>query len=72
MRALYKVLLDQPLREKLKQRGYEQAARFSWDTTAARMLEVYREVATREPVKAPSSQVSTPVSAIDRANASQQ
>jgi glycosyltransferase involved in cell wall biosynthesis len=44
MRALHRVLLDQPLREKLKQRGYEQTARFSWESTAARMLEVYTEV----------------------------
>jgi len=45
MRALHRVLLDQPLREKLKQRGYEQAKRFSWDASARRILEVYEEVA---------------------------
>ncbi len=45
MRAIHRVLLDQPLREKLKQRGYEQAGKFSWDTTARRLLHVYREVA---------------------------
>jgi glycosyltransferase involved in cell wall biosynthesis len=45
MRALQRVLLDQPLREKLKQRGYEQAQRFSWDASARRILDVYAEVA---------------------------
>ena len=44
-RALQKVLLDQGLREKLKERGYEQAKKFSWDASARRMLEVYRDVA---------------------------
>ena len=44
MRALHRVLLDQPLREKLKQRGYEQVQRFSWDDSARRILAVYEEV----------------------------
>lgn len=45
MRALHRVLLDQPLRDKLKARGLEQAAKFSWDASVARMMEIYREVA---------------------------
>ena len=45
MRALHRVLLDQPLREKLKARGVEQAAKFSWDASVRRMLEIYRTVA---------------------------
>jgi glycosyltransferase involved in cell wall biosynthesis len=45
MRARHRVLLDQPLRERLKQRGYDQAAKFSWDVTARRMLQLYCEVA---------------------------
>lgn len=45
MRALHRVLLDQPLREKLKQRSYEQAQKFSWDDSARRILSVYEEVA---------------------------
>jgi glycosyltransferase involved in cell wall biosynthesis len=44
MRALHRVLVDQPLREKLKQRGYEQAKRFSWETSARQMLTFYAEV----------------------------
>jgi len=45
MRALHRVLLDQPLRDKLKARGLEQAAKFSWEASVRRMMEVYREVA---------------------------
>ncbi len=45
MRALHRVLLDQPLRDRLKQRGYEQAARYSWDVSAQRILQVYEQVA---------------------------
>jgi glycosyltransferase involved in cell wall biosynthesis len=47
MRALHRVLLDQPLRQKLKARGLEQAGRFSWDASVRRMLEIYGEVAQR-------------------------
>jgi glycosyltransferase involved in cell wall biosynthesis len=47
MRALNRVLLDQPLREKLKQRGYEQAQRFSWDASARQILAAYEQVAGR-------------------------
>ena len=45
MKALHRVLLDQSVREKLKARGVEQAAKFSWEAGVRRMLEVYREVA---------------------------
>jgi glycosyltransferase involved in cell wall biosynthesis len=45
MRALHRVLVDQTLREKLKQRGYEQAQKFSWDASARQILSVYEEVA---------------------------
>jgi glycosyltransferase involved in cell wall biosynthesis len=45
MRALHRVLLDQPLRERMKERGYEQARRFSWHTSAQQVLKVYRDVA---------------------------
>ncbi len=53
MRALHRVLLDQPLREKLKQRGYEQAKKFSWDASAVRILETYENVAGRRAEKPP-------------------
>src|SRR5277367_333942 len=45
MRGLHRVLLDQALREKLKQRGYEQVKKFSWDESARKILGVYQEVA---------------------------
>jgi glycosyltransferase involved in cell wall biosynthesis len=46
MRALLRVLLDQSVRDKIRQRGYEQAKKFSWDVSAQRILAVYKEVAT--------------------------
>jgi glycosyltransferase involved in cell wall biosynthesis len=52
MRGLHRVLLDQSLREKLKQRGYEQVKKFSWDESARRILNVYKQVA-----KSPHSNV---------------
>jgi glycosyltransferase involved in cell wall biosynthesis len=51
MRALHRVLVDQPLRDKLKARGYEQAKRFSWDTAAQQILGVYRQVAEKSPAR---------------------
>jgi glycosyltransferase involved in cell wall biosynthesis len=44
-RGLQRALLDPVLRERMKQRGYEQAQRFSWTTSVSRILEIYREVA---------------------------
>ena len=46
-RALQKALLDPALRLRMKQRGYEQAQRFSWTISVARILEIYREVSAR-------------------------
>ena len=44
-RALQRALMDSELRQKMKQRGYEQAQRFSWMSSVSRILEIYREVA---------------------------
>ncbi len=44
-RGLQRALLDPALRIQMKQRGYEQAQRFSWTTSVSRILEIYREVA---------------------------
>ncbi len=44
MRALHRVLLDQPLRDKMKERGCRQAAKFSWEKSVRRIMDVYREV----------------------------
>ena len=54
MRALHKVLVDPPLREKLKRRGYEQVQRFYWEASVQRILHVYREVAG-EPAALPTA-----------------
>jgi glycosyltransferase involved in cell wall biosynthesis len=52
MRALHRVLLDQSVRDRIRQRGYEQVRKFSWDASAQRILEVYEEVATGVGVRA--------------------
>lgn len=44
-RALQRALLDTETREGMKQRGYEQAQRFSWTSSVSRILEIYREIA---------------------------
>jgi len=44
MRATHRVLLDQPLRDKLKARGYEQQKRFSWEGSVRQILKVYEEM----------------------------
>jgi glycosyltransferase involved in cell wall biosynthesis len=44
-RALQQALLDAEVRTRMKQRGYEQAQRFSWASSVSRILEIYREVA---------------------------
>ncbi len=44
MRAIHRVLLDQSLRDRLKQRGYEQVQRFSWNTSVERILQLYGEL----------------------------
>ncbi|MGB8834857.1 MAG: glycosyltransferase family 1 protein [Candidatus Sulfotelmatobacter sp.] len=44
MRALHRVLLDQALREKMKERSYRQAAKFSWEKSVHRLMQAYREI----------------------------
>ena len=41
MHAMHRVLTDQPLREVLKQRGYEQSQKFTWEEPVKRLLQVY-------------------------------
>jgi glycosyltransferase involved in cell wall biosynthesis len=48
MRALHRVLLDQGVREKIKQRSYAQAKKFSWEASAQRILNIYEEVAGKQ------------------------
>jgi glycosyltransferase involved in cell wall biosynthesis len=47
MHALHRVLLDQPLRERLKRAGYEQSVVFSWESSVARILQLYEAAAER-------------------------
>jgi len=44
MRGLHRVLVDQALREKMKERSLRQAAKFSWEKSVQRIRDVYREV----------------------------
>jgi glycosyltransferase involved in cell wall biosynthesis len=44
MRALHRVLMDKPLRDRMKQRGYQQAAKFSWEKSVRRILDAYGQI----------------------------
>lgn len=43
MRALLRALTDTSLRECLRDRGYQQVAKFSWEQSVRRIVEAYRE-----------------------------
>jgi glycosyltransferase involved in cell wall biosynthesis len=43
MRALHRVLTDTALRERLRDRGYQQVAKFSWEASVRRIMESYAE-----------------------------
>jgi glycosyltransferase involved in cell wall biosynthesis len=66
MHALRRVLTDYPLREQMKQRGYVQAARFSWDQSVGKILGIYRQAL--HPIKQPSATVAArePATTLDR------
>jgi len=58
MRALHRVLVDQPLRNRMKERGYQQAAKFSWETSVRRILQAYGQIANQasgSPVQEPAA-----------------
>jgi glycosyltransferase involved in cell wall biosynthesis len=55
MRALRRVLMDQALRDRMKERGYQQAARFSWEKSVRRILDAYHEVANENRPRADST-----------------
>ena len=50
MHAVHRVLLDQPLRERLKRAGYEQSLSYSWESSVARIRQVYEEAAQQSVV----------------------
>jgi len=56
MRGLHRVLLDKGLRDRVQQRGYEQVRKFSWDASAQQILDVYRQIAEKRPLKAENQQ----------------
>ena len=43
MRAVHRALTDTALRERLKERGYQQVAKFSWENSVRRILDVYNQ-----------------------------
>jgi glycosyltransferase involved in cell wall biosynthesis len=49
MRALHRALTDEALRQRLKERGYQQVAKFSWEASVRRILEAYGEVCGKLP-----------------------
>jgi glycosyltransferase involved in cell wall biosynthesis len=50
MRALHRVLVDVSLREEMRRRGYKQVEKYSWDASAQRILQVYKEVTSGMPM----------------------
>jgi glycosyltransferase involved in cell wall biosynthesis len=63
MRALHRVLLDQPLRERMKERSYRQASKFSWEKSVRRIMHVYREAVNGEPSSVPPTGAPSPTTA---------
>ena len=45
MRALHRVLMDEALRARMKERGYRQVTKFSWENSVRRVLDSYQQVA---------------------------
>ena len=56
MRALHRVLMDKALRDRMKERGYKQAAKFSWETSVRRMLETLTAQVARTPTAGTNSE----------------
>src|SRR5437879_10133380 len=44
MRALHRVLVDGALRDRMKERSYQQAGKFSWEKSVGRIMAVYEQV----------------------------
>jgi len=42
--AINRILHDQPLREQLQQRGYQQVQRYTWSKAAEKMLSIYQQL----------------------------
>jgi glycosyltransferase involved in cell wall biosynthesis len=55
VRAMADLLLDAELRCRMERLGLQRAAHFSWQKSAERTLDVYREVAERAEARRPVS-----------------
>ena len=55
MRALHRVLMDKPLRDRMRERSYQQAKKFSWENSVRRVLDAYGEI-VRDGGKRPTQQ----------------
>jgi glycosyltransferase involved in cell wall biosynthesis len=44
MRALHRVLVDKALRDRMKERSYQQAGKFSWEKSVRRIMNAYEQV----------------------------
>ncbi len=62
-RAMLELIVDRELRTRMERLALQRAARFCWEHTAAKTLEVYREVAAAQ---APSRLVGAPVAGAGR------
>ena len=49
MRAIHRVLTDQELRDRMKERGYRQVTKFSWEESVRRIVQTYEEIAGAKP-----------------------
>ncbi len=47
-RAMYRALTDQELRDRMKEQGQLQAARFSWEDSVRQIVSIYKEVASQK------------------------
>jgi glycosyltransferase involved in cell wall biosynthesis len=65
MRALHRVLIDQALRDKMKNRGYEQSQRFSWERSARRVRQIYEEVGGKSAATPPRATLETTGKAVN-------
>ena len=69
MRALHRVLVDHVLRDRMKERSYQQAGKFSWEKSVRRIVEAYRQIggglnrsqSSGKPVAADATSVSSGV-----------
>jgi len=57
-RALHRVLIDQALRARMKELGYLQVTKFSWQTSVRRTLDIYGQVAGENKLAASHSAAS--------------